>query len=91
MFLAILGFLDVLVGISLIYPNFLAFTLGVLVLLKGTFSVIGSFASGSFFDFMGFIDLIAGIMLIFGFFIPWFWILPMIKGAYSIVVGLVSR
>ena len=91
MLIAILGFLDILVGISLMFPNFLAFTLGVLVLLKGIFSVVGSFASGFFFDVMGFIDLIAGIMLIFGFFIPWFWLLPMIKGIYSLIVGLGSK
>ncbi len=91
MLLTILGFLDILVGISLIYPNFLAFYLGVIALLKGISSVIGSFASGFYFDFMGFIDIIAGMMLIFGFSIPWFWILPMIKGIYSFIVGLGSR
>ncbi len=91
MLLAILGFLDILVGISLMFPNFLAFYLGVIALIKGISSVIGSFATGFYFDFMGFIDLIAGIMLIFGFSIPWFWILPMIKGTYSLIVGLGGR
>jgi len=91
MLLAILGFLDILVGISLLYPNFLAFTLGIIVLLKGISSVIGSFGTGFFFDFMGFIDLIAGIMLIFGFSISWFWVLPMVKGIYSLIVGLGSK
>lgn len=91
MILSILGFLDILVGISLVFPNFLSFYLGILILIKGISSVIGSFAVKYFFDFMGFIDLIAGIMLILGFSIPWFWILPMIKGIYSLIVGLGSK
>ncbi len=91
MILAVLGFLDILVGISLIFPNFLSFYLGILILIKGIFSIIGSFAVKYFFDFMGFIDLIAGIMLLFSFSIPWFWILPMIKGIYSLIVGLGSK
>lgn len=90
MFLIILSLLDIGAAISLLYPNFIAFYLGVLVLIKGIFSVIGSFSAKYFLDFMGFIDLIAGIMLIFSFSIPWFWILPMIKGIYSLIVGLGS-
>ena len=91
MLLAILGFLDILVGISLAYPNFLSFYLGILILIKGILSILGSFATKYFFDFMGFIDLIAGVMLIFSFSIPWFWLLPMIKGFYSLIVGLGNR
>jgi len=91
MLLAILGFLDILVGISLVFPNFLAFYLGIIILLKGISSIIGSFAVKYFFDIMGFIDLIAGLMLIFNLSFPWFWILPILKGLYSFVVGLGSR
>ena len=88
MLVALLGIIDILVGISLMFPNFLAFYIGVIVLIKGVSSVIGSFASGFYFDFMGFIDLAAGIILLLGLFIPWLWILPMIKGIYSIIAGL---
>jgi len=91
MLVALLGIIDILVGISLIFPsNFLAFYIGVIVLIKGVSSVIGSFASGFYFDFMGFIDLAAGIILLLGLSIPWLWILPMIKGIYSIIAGLAS-
>ena len=88
MILAILGFLDILVGVSLLFPNFLAFYIGVIILIKGISSIVGSFAVRYFFDVMGFIDLIAGAILVFNFPIPWFWILPMIKGIYSLIVGM---
>jgi len=88
MLMALLGFLDILVGISLVFPNFLAFYLGLIVLIKGISSVVGSFAVGFFFDVMGFIDLAAGIILLLGFSVPWLWILPMIKGVYSLIDGL---
>ena len=90
MILAILGFLDFLVGITLLFPNFLAFYLGIIILIKGISSIIGSFAVKYFFDVMGFIDIVAGVILLFNFSIPWFWILPMIKGVYSLVAGLTS-
>jgi uncharacterized membrane protein HdeD (DUF308 family) len=88
MILAILGFLDILVGVSLLFPNFLAFYIGVIILLKGISSIASSFAIKYFFDIMGFIDMIAGVILVFNFSIPWFWLLPMIKGVYSLIVGV---
>jgi uncharacterized membrane protein HdeD (DUF308 family) len=88
MILVVLGILDILGGISLIFPNFLVFYLGVIILIKGIFSIVGSFAAKYFLDFMGFLDLIVGLMLLFHFSIPFFWILPLIKGAYSLITGL---
>jgi uncharacterized membrane protein HdeD (DUF308 family) len=88
MILALLGFLDVLCGICLLFPNPLCFYIGLIILIKGIFSIIGSFAAKYFFDFMGFIDVIAGVILLLNFSIPWFWLLPLIKGIYSLVVGM---
>lgn len=88
MILAILGILDILAGISLIYPNFLVFYLGAIILIKGILSIIGSFAVKYFLDFMGFIDIVVGAMLLFHYSIPFFWILPVIKGVYSLIAGL---
>lgn len=90
MILALLGILDIIAGISLVYPNFLVFYLGIIILVKGIFSVVGSFAVKYFFDVMGFIDVVAGVILVFNFSIPWFWLLPMIKGIYSLIVGMSS-
>ncbi len=90
MILAILGLFDIIVGVSLALPNFLAFYIGVIVLIKGVSSIVGSFAVKYFFDFMGFIDLIAGVILLLNFSIPWFWLLLMIKGIYSLIIGLTS-
>ena len=90
MILAVLGILDIIAGICLVYPNFLVFYVGVIILIKGMFSIIGSFAVKYFLDFMGFIDLVVGLMLLFNFSIPFFWILPIIKGVYSLIVGFTS-
>lgn len=91
MILAILGLFDIIVGVSLALPNFLAFYIGIIILIKGIFSIAGSFAAKYFFDFMGFIDLVAGVILLLNFSIPWFWLLPMIKGIYSLIVGIGNR
>ena len=92
MFLIILSIIDILVGISLIFPNFLTFYLGIASSLKGLSSFIGGFTMKEFvFVILGVTDIIAGLMLIFSFSIPWFWILPMLKGIYSLIVGLGSR
>jgi ABC-type antimicrobial peptide transport system permease subunit len=85
MFLLALSILDILVGISLMFPNFLGFYLGIIVLLKGLSSMLGIPTGDIGIVAMGIIDLIAGIMLLTGFYIPWFWLLPMLKGVYSLI------
>ena len=91
MFLTILGLIDIAVGISLIFPNFLGFYLGIISSLKGASSTIGGITMKNIvFIILGIIDLIAGLMLIFSFSVPWFWALIIIKGAYSLVAGLGS-
>ena len=88
MIIAILGILDIIAGISLIFPNPLVYYIGIIILIKGIFSVVASFAAKYFLDFMGFIDIAVGIILLFHFSIPFFWILPIIKGVYSLIAGL---
>ena len=90
MIIAVLGFLDIIVGISLLFPNFLSLYLGIIILIKGIFSIIGSLES-KFFLLLSLIDVTAGIILLFNFSIPWFWLLPMIKGVYSLIVGMANR
>jgi len=89
MILAILGILDIAAGISLVFPNFLVFYLGIIILIKAIFSIVGSLAS-KFFLFVSFIDLIVGLMLLFSFSIPFFWVFPVIKGTYSLITGMTS-
>lgn len=85
MILLFLSILDVLIGISLMFPNFLGFYLGIIAILKGLSSMLG-IPTGDFgIVIMGIVDIIAGIMLLTGFSIPWFWLLPMLKGAYSLI------
>jgi hypothetical protein len=82
--------IDILVGVSLLIPNFLGFYLGIIILLKGVSSMLG-IASGDIGTVtMGAIDIVAGIMLLTSFFIPWFWILLILKGIYSLLAGLSS-
>lgn len=90
MFLIALSIIDILVGISLIFPNFLGFYLGILVILKGLSSMLGIPTGDLGIVIMGVIDIIAGIMLLTNFIVPWFWLLPMIKGIYSLMVGFAS-
>jgi ABC-type antimicrobial peptide transport system permease subunit len=85
MILLLLSVIDVLVGISLMFPNFLGFYLGIIALLKGLSSMLGIPTGDIGIVIMGIIDLIAGIMLLTGFSIPWFWLLPLLKGVYSLI------
>lgn len=89
MLLTILSLIDIAVGISLMFPNFLSFYLGIIVSLKGVSSTLGGLGMREFiFVILGIIDIVAGLMLIFSFNVSWFWILPMLKGIYSLISGL---
>lgn len=90
MLLAAISIIDILVGTSLLFPNFLGFYLGILVILKGLSSMLGIPTGDVGIVIMGIIDIAAGIMLLTSFSIPWFWLLPMIKGIYSFLVGFAS-
>lgn len=89
MFLMLLSAIDVIAGLCLLgsVKGILATVIGIIILIKGLFSVIGGVATKHYLDWMGWIDLIAGLSLIFGFFIPYFWILPILKGTYSFLTG----
>jgi uncharacterized membrane protein HdeD (DUF308 family) len=92
MFLIILSLIDIAVGICLLFPNSLGFYLGIIASLKGISSTIGGIAmKESVFVILGIVDIIAGLMLVFNFGIPWFWVIPTIKGIYSLIVGLGGR
>ena len=91
MILVLLSLIDILVGICLIFPNFIGFYLGIAVLLKGLSSMLGIPSGDIGIVIMGVIDIIAGVMLLLSFNIPWFWLLPMLKGIYSFILGLGSN
>ena len=88
MLLFILSLIDILAGIFLIFPNLIGFYIGILVLLKGLSSMLAIPTGNIGIVIMGGIDLVAGLILIFNFGIPWFWLLPMLKGFYSLIIGL---
>ena len=80
--------IDVLVGVTLLFPNFLGFYLGIAVLLKGISSMFGIPTGDIGIVIMGGIDIVAGLMLLYSIAVPWFWILPVLKGIYSMFSGL---
>lgn len=90
MFLTLLGIIDILAGIWITFGiNYIAYYLGVVILIKGIFSLIGSFASKFFLDFLGVLDIIVGLSLMFAWDIPWIGIFIIVKGIYSLIVGFV--
>ncbi len=103
MFLAILGFLDLiggaLLGLSGLFPytgSGFVFTIGIIFLIKGLVSYISAAANGFFMDFMGLLDIVAAILLmlttwgIVVFFFPYIGILLILKGLYSVVIGILK-
>ena len=90
MLLLILGLLDVIVGLSILFKEIFAgivLALGFIALIKGIFSIIGGLMSKFFLDVLGWIDFIAGIILLLNFSIPFFWLAVIAKGVYSIIMG----
>ncbi len=88
--LLILSLLDILAGVFLAVSlkGLVASLIGLIVLVKGLFSLAGSMSEKYFFDWMGWIDMITGVMLIFSLSVPMFWIIPIVKGVYSLVFSL---
>jgi hypothetical protein len=91
MLLLILGALDIFAASLLLFAGVfpeIAYLMGIIILFKGRFSVIGAAAGGYFFDIMGWIDLIAGMCLCFGISIPFIWLILFLKGVFSILSGI---
>jgi len=89
MLLTILSLLDILAGLLLLFRiSFLASVVGIIVLLKGISSVLGSIISRNFFDWMGLIDLVVGLTLVFNLGLDWFWIFPVLKGSYTLILSV---
>ena len=91
MILAVLGLIDVIAGILLFLesaaPGSYVTWVGFLVLLKAAYSIVTSIASKFYFDIFGIIDLITAFLMLTAFYVPFFWLLPLLKGIYSIFVG----
>ncbi len=90
MILAILGFLDIIAGVCLLFPNFLGFYMGIIMLLKGLSSMTSIPSGDTGILIMGVIDISAGAILLLNFSIPWVWLILMAKGFYSILIGISS-
>ncbi len=91
--LILFSILDFIVVISLIWilPENIMLWASILIIIKGTYSIITSFNNGFYTDFMGIIDFISGVLLliiIFGVLFEFSWIVGIIlgiKGFYTII------
>jgi len=97
MIAAILSFIDIFIGYSLMSSSFqnLFGYFAYILLAKGILSVLGSLGSGYLFDWMGYLDIIVGTALflttmkIYFAFFPTFGILMLLKGIYSLARSLI--
>jgi len=93
MFLALIALLDIIAGIMLMFPGFgesIAFYVALLMLIKSLSSLLGGMLDSTFIFGLGLIDLLAALMIFFNFTVPWFWLLLLLKGTYSFLIGFLS-
>jgi hypothetical protein len=94
MLLALVSLIDLIAGVLLMLPGIfpsIVFYVAVLMIIKAISTLIGGLLGRSFIIILGLIDLLGGLMLLLNFNVPWFWLLLMIKGSYSFIVGVISR
>ena len=97
--LLILGLIDIIAGILLIFniSNSIVFFIGIFILLKGIWSIITGASAGFYFDIPGLLDLAGGLLIIliaFGIFsevFVYFGLILIIKGLYSGVFSFISH
>ena len=97
------GILDIIGGgaialtaLTTLHGNNIVFFFAVIFLFKGIWSILAAAMSGFYFDILGIIDLLASLLLFlinagfqFGFFF-YIGIILMLKGFYSVVIGLMQ-
>ncbi len=88
MILLLLGLLDVIAGISLLYPGMffsILFYIAIAVLIKGFYSFGSSVLNNYWLDWMGAVDMVTGIIILTGLHVPYFWVIPVMKGLYTVL------
>ena len=92
MIVVILSILDIITALVYFLDlKSLVYLFALFSLMKGIISLLSSFFSGYFFDWMGLIDFLKGIVLIlFSFGINWHWFdyvawAILLKGVYSLI------
>ena len=92
--------IDLAAGLLLLLlnvPGEIMLYLGIIMLLKGVYSVLAGAAAGFYFDFPGMFDAAAGILMMVattGFFLEFFiyiGLIVLIKGAYSIIISFMGQ
>lgn len=101
-FLAILGIIDLVAGVLLMFSNNFAgvsliLLMGIIILIKALYSLGTAFAAGFYFDLLGILDLIAAVFLLLAFygiffhFFIYIGIMMVVKGFYSIIMMLLEQ
>ena len=104
MFLIILGILDMIAGAMLTAGGFFSlaanswiFWFSVIYILKGLYSILAAAANNFYFDLFGILDLFVGVFLLLSFygmstgFFMYVGIIMLLKAAYTIMMGVVSK
>jgi hypothetical protein len=87
MVLRLLGIIDLIAGISLAIPNPLSFFLGIAELIKGGSSFLGGIGEIGFLV-LGVIDIIGGIVLLLGIYVPFLWLIFILKGVFTAIFSV---
>lgn len=96
----VLGLVDILAGISIVYPNLLGsflFYIAFYSLGKGIISIVISLGAGYYADWMGFADIITGAVLaltVFGIsfdFFLYIGVFAIIKGIYCTAMPIIYK
>lgn len=85
-----LSIIDILAGIAIAGQMHLGWNpitwLGIIMLIKAIYSIITSIATHFYFDWIGWIDLLTGAVILMDLAIPWFFLVPLAKGVYSLIM-----
>ena len=101
MLLIVLSLIDLIAGLVLLLCEMFSYAdsyfvgiLGVVIMLKGLWSIATAATSNFYFDIAGMLDVVSGIFIIlttFSIFVHFFvyaGIALILKGAYSMIMGL---
>ncbi len=60
--------------------------IGIIMLIKAVYSLAASISTHFYFDWLGWIDLLTAAVIILNLAIPFYFLVPIAKGVYSIIM-----
>lgn len=90
MIVYILAVLDIIAGVAFGTMNSWTdkwlLLIGLVILIKGFYSVTTGLMGGWYFEFMGWIDIVAGILILVHVAWAYMWLIMIVKGIYSVAI-----